>query len=157
MAKLGLSTQRFSFQSERDPAAKKIDGRCFLGHMPVEIPGHVPEGASQRVFRDNPPSDLVGHQDEIAERMIQMIEKGLDLHPDRFFLALEVMIEVPKPYREAIDDNHFSAARQNREHTGKLNGLFDRAKLIPPFFAMPGDPLFHLLIKGNSCGDESPI
>jgi len=59
MAKLGLSTQRFSFQSEGYPAAKKIGGGCFLGHTPVEIPGHVPEGASQRVLRDNAPSDLI--------------------------------------------------------------------------------------------------
>jgi hypothetical protein len=70
MAKLGLSTQRFSFQGERYPAAKKISVCCFLGHTSVEIPGHVPEGASQRVLRDNTPSDLIGHQDEIAERMI---------------------------------------------------------------------------------------
>jgi len=111
MAKLGLSTQRFSFQSERYPAAKKTGACCLLGHTPVEIPGYVSEGASQRVFRDNTPSDLIGHQDEIADRMIQMIEKGLDLRPGLFFLALEVMIEVPKPYREAIDDNNFSAAR----------------------------------------------
>jgi hypothetical protein len=156
MAKLGLSTQRFSFQSHRYSAAKKIGAHCFLGNMPVEIPGHVPEGASQRVLRDNTPSDLIGHQDEIRGRMIQMSEKGLDLHPYLFFLALEVMIKVPKPHRKAIDNNNFIPVRQNSEYTGKLDGLFDRVKSIAPFFAMPGDPLFHLLIKGNSRGDENP-
>jgi hypothetical protein len=157
MAKLGLSTQRFSFQSERYPAAKKIGVGCFLGHTPVEMPGHVPEGASQRVFRDNTPSDLVGHQDEIADRMIQTNEKSLDLHPDLLFLALKVMIEIPKPHRKAIDDNHFVWPSQVDKHTGKVDGFFDRVKLIAPLFAMPGYPVFHLLIKGNSRGDESPL
>jgi hypothetical protein len=157
MAKLGLSTQRFSFQSHRYPAAKKIGGCSFLGHTPVEIPGHVPEGATQRVIRDNPPSDLIGHQDQIADRMIQMIEKGIDLHPDLFFLALEVMIEVPKPHGKAIDDNNFVWPSQVDKHTGKFDGLFDRVKLIAPLFAMAGYPLFHLLIKGNSRGDESAL
>jgi len=124
--------------------------------MPVEVPGHVPKGASQRVLRDNPPSDLIGHQDEITGWMIQMSEKGLDLHPDLFFLVLNVMIKIPKPYREAIDNNHLSAARQNGEHAGKVDGLFDRVKLIVPLFSVPGNPLFHLLIKGNSRGDEYP-
>jgi hypothetical protein len=157
MAKLGLSTPRFSFEGERYPAAQEISACCFLGHTPVEIPGHVPEGASQRVLRDNTPSDLIGHQDEIAERMIQMIKEGLDLHLDLFFLVLEVMIEIPEPYREAVDDAHFGAARQNGEHTGKFNGLLDRVKLIAPFFAVPRDPLFHFPIKGNGRGDENPL
>jgi len=157
MAKLGLSTQRFSFHRERYSAAKKIGGCCFLGHTPVEIPGQVPEGASQRVVRDNTPSDLIGHQDQITDRMIQMSEKGLDPHPGLFFLVLEAMKEIPKPHRETIDDNHFSAFRQSGEHTGELNGLLDGVKLIAPLFPMPGDPVFHLLIKGNGCGDESPL
>jgi hypothetical protein len=157
MAKLGLSTQRFSFQSEGYPAAKKIGGCCFLGYTPVEIPGHVPEGARQRVLGDNTPSDLIGDQDEIADRMIQVIEKGVDLHPDLFFGVLEMMIEIPQPHREAIDDTHVSASRQSSEHTGKFNGFLDRMKLIAPLFAVPGDPLFHLLIKGNRRGDESPL
>jgi hypothetical protein len=157
MAKIGLSTQRFSFQCERYPAAKKIGGCCLLGHTPVEIPGHVPEGASQGVLRDNTPSDLIGDQDEIADRMIQVIEKGVDLHPDLFFSVVEMMIEIPQPHRETIDDNNFRAARKSSEHPGKLNGFLDRMKLIASFYAVPGDPLFHLLIKGNRCGDESPL
>jgi hypothetical protein len=157
MAKLGLSTPRFSFEGERDSAAQKISACCFLGHTSVEIPGHVPEGTSQRVLRDNTPSDLIGHQDEIAERTIQMIKQSLDLHLDLFFLVLEVMIEIPEPYREAVDDAHFSAARQNAEHTGKFNGLLDRVKLIAPFFAVPRGSLFHFLIKGNGRGDENPL
>jgi hypothetical protein len=157
MAKHGLSTGRFSFQRERQPAAKQIDGSCLRGHTSVEIPGHVPEGASQRVFRDNTPSDLIGHQEEIAGRLIQMIEKDLDLHPDFFFGVLEMMIEIPQPHREAIDDNHFNAARQIGEHTGKVNGLLDRVKSIAPFFTVPGDPILHFLVKGNGRGDESPL
>jgi hypothetical protein len=157
MAKYGLSTGRFSFQSEGQPTAKQIGGGGFPGHTPVEIPRHVPEGASQRVFRDNTPSYFIGHQDEIADLVIQMIEKGLDLHPNLFVGVLEMMIEIPQPHREAIDDKHFNAARQIGEHTGKVNGLLDRVKLIAPLFAMPGDPLLHLLIKGNSSGDESPL
>jgi len=128
-----------------------------MGHTPVEVPGHVPEGAGQRVVRDNTPSDLIGHQDQITDRMIQMSEKGLYPCPDRFSLVLEAMIEIPEPHRETIDDNHFSAARQSGEHTGELNGLLDGVKLIAPLFPMPGDPLFHLWIKGNGCGDESPL
>jgi len=157
MAKLGLSTQGSSFQRERYSAAEKIGGRCFLGHTPVEIPGHIPEGASQRVVRDNPPSDLIAHQDQMAVRMIQMSEKGLDPHPDLFFLVLEAMVEIPEPHREAIDDNHFSAFRQSGEHTGELKGLLDGVKLIAPLFPMPGDPVFHFLIQGNGCSDESAL
>jgi len=134
-----------------------MDGCCFLGHTSVEIPGHVPEGASQRVLRDNAPSDLIGDQDEIADRMIQVIEKGVDLHLDLFFGVLEMVIEISQPDGEAIDDKNFRAARKSSEHPGKLNGFLNRMKLIAPFFAVPGDPLFHLLIKGNRCGDESPL
>jgi hypothetical protein len=86
-----------------------------------------------------------------------MIKEGFDLHLDLFSLTLEVMIEIPEPYREAIDDSYFSASRQIGEHTGKFNGLLDRVKLIAPFFAVPRDPLFHFLIKGNGRGDESPL
>jgi hypothetical protein len=157
MAKLGLSTQRFSFQRQGYPAAKQIGACCFLSHTPVEIPGHVPERASQRVFRDNTPSDFIGHQDEIAGRSIQMIDKGLDPHPELFFSVLEMMIEIPQPHCEAIDDDHLSAARQIGEHPGKFNGFLDRVKLIAPFFAVPRNPLSHFLIKGNSGGDESPL
>jgi hypothetical protein len=148
---------RFSFQRERQPAAEQIGGCRFTGDTPVEVPGHVPEGASQRVFRDNTPSDLIGHQEEIADRLVQMIEKGFDLHPHLVFSVPEMMIEIPQPHREAIDDNNFRAARKSSEHPGKLNGFLDRMKLIAPLFAVPGDPLFHLLIKGNRCGDESPL
>jgi hypothetical protein len=68
-----------------------------------------------------------------------------------------MMIEIPKPHREAIYDNNFIPGRQGGEHTGKLNGLFDRVKSIAPLFTVPGDPFFHLLIKGNSRGDENPV
>jgi hypothetical protein len=149
--------QRFSFQSKRYPAAKKIGGCCLLGHTPVEITGQVPEGASQCVLRNNTPSDLISHQDEIAERMIEMIEQGFDLQQNLFFFALEVMIEIPKPHREAIDDNPFRVAREVGQNTGKFNGLLDRVKLTASFFLMPGDPLLHLLVKRNSRGDEYPL
>jgi hypothetical protein len=129
--------QRFSFQRERYPAAKQINACCFLGHTPVDVTGHVSEGASQWLLRDNTPTDLIGHQDEITDRMIQMLEKRLDLHPNRFFLALEVMIEISEPYREAIDDTHFRTAGQNSERTGKFNGLLDRVELIAPFSTVP--------------------
>jgi len=82
--------------------------------------------------------------------MIQVIEKGVDLHLDLFFGVLEMMIEIPQPHREAIDDTHVSAARQSSEHAGKVNGFLDRMKLTAPLFAVPGDPLFHLLIKGTA-------
>jgi hypothetical protein len=156
-AKPGLSTWRFSFQSERDPTTKETGVCCLLGHTPVEISGHIPEGSSQRVFRDNPPSDLIGHQDEIGDWLIQMFEKVLDPHPNLFFGVLEMMIEIPKPHREAIDDSHFRASRQIGEHTGKFNGLLDGAEMIAPLFAMPGNPLFHLLIKGYGRGDENAL
>jgi hypothetical protein len=149
--------QKVSFQGKRDSAAKQIDVYGFPGHTPVEIPGPVPEGTSQGVLWDNTPSDLIGDQDEIADRMIQMIEKRIDLDPDLFILVLEVMIEIAEPYRKAIDETHLSAARQSGESTGEVNGFLDRVKLIVSFFAVPRDPLFHFLIKGNSRGNESPL
>jgi hypothetical protein len=155
--KLGLSIQRFSFQSERHSAAKEVYGCGLLSHTPVEIAGHVPEGASQWVVGDNPPSDLIGHQDEIAERRIQMVQQELDLHSDLFLVVLEMIVEIPQPHGEAINDNHVTAARPIGEHTEKFNGLLDRVELIAPFFPMPGDPVLHLLINGNSRGDESPF
>jgi hypothetical protein len=157
MEKLGLSTQKVSFQGKRDSAAEQIDVCGLPGHTPVKIPGPVSEGASQRVLRYNTPSDLIGHQDEIADRMIQMFEKHIDLDPDLFFVLLKLMVEIAEPHRKAIDDTHFSAARQSGEHTGEVNGLLDRMKLIIPFLAVLRDPLFHFLIKGKSRGNESPL
>jgi hypothetical protein len=157
MSKLGSSTQCVSFQGKGNPAAKQIGACGFPGHTSVEIPGSVPERPSQGVLRDNTPSYLIGHQDEVADRMIQMIEKCVDLDPDFFFLVLEVMIEIAEPYRKTIDDAHFSAARQSGEHTGEFDGLLDRVKLIAPFLAVTGNPFFHFLIKGNGRGDESPL
>jgi hypothetical protein len=157
MAKLGLSKGRFSFQGERDSAAEEIDARCFCGDTPIDMPGHVPEGAGQRVLGDNAPSDFIRHQKEIADRTIQLIEKGVDLPPNLFFSVFKMVVEIPKPYREAIHNSHFRAGGQPGERPRKDNGFFDRVKFMAPLLAMPRDSLLHLPVKGNGRGEESPF
>jgi hypothetical protein len=80
-----------------------------------------------------PPAHLVRYKNEIAGDAVQMRQEDVDLRPHPVFTASESVIEVTKPYGEAIHNGHFRVRRQARENAAQFKRLFDRMKTAGPF------------------------
>jgi hypothetical protein len=101
----------FSFQQERDSAAEQVNAPGLLRDLAIQQAGPVPEDARETIFRDDAPTHLVGHKNEVTGSVVQNSEKAVRVVLDGKSVFIRMMVEIAQPHGQAVYHSYFAPAR----------------------------------------------
>ena len=104
-----------------------------------------------------PPPHFIGNNDHGAPELRQCSQEVFNVTRYGVLLISVVHVQVIYPQGQTVEQDHSVFAIHPVQNPRYIKGLFNGPPVRRPFFLVPTNPLFHLLIESLSRSQKDPL